>query len=271
MSFVCEINSDDIKSLPFIAGSKTYTPEEYLIRQKKDYIKYKKSKKKKHKSRLFDLFDKYGVDNCTIKKIQYVTLNPNKNQESEISLAKNRYMNKLDGKFINNYKSFKYDDNGKEITGYLFKIYYEDELPYIGALLTFTKSIYDHLEMYIKMYEEYNRRLKKGKLKKHNYRIELYDLFDEYGTENCKIKKIKDVISLGYDELNKEKWEYINSYPCINKSKYKFDPSKDSWKNNSSAKIVDDKNNFCFICGRKVKRNFADHINSENHQKNIPL
>ena len=83
----------------------------------------------------------------------------------------------------------------------------------IGYNKCYIGSTTENLSMRMVRHRSDYKRYKDGKMNK----IMSFDLFDEYGIENCKIELIENVKCETKEELLKKEGEYIRQTDCMNK------------------------------------------------------
>ena len=90
--------------------------------------------------------------------------------------------------------------------GKIYKIVGPGDMVYIGST---TESIHTRFEKHILYWH----------LRKPGNRIAAWDLFDEYGPENCKIVLLELVDAPDWNTLRVHEQYWINRIPCINKNR----------------------------------------------------
>jgi len=104
---------------------------------------------------------------------------------------------------------------------------------------------------------------KKGK-------VTSYDLFDEFGIENCKIELIENFACNCKDELQKKEGEHIRNNDCVNKyipcqtQKEYREANKDNIKDNKKKYYIDNKDN---INEKQKKYREANKEKIKNNKK----
>ena len=110
---------------------------------------------------------------------------------------------------------------------------------------------------------------KRWKDKKFN-KLTVFDIFDKYGIDNCKIYLLESVNTNSKDELTSREGHYIRTLKCVNRciaGRTKKECDKQYRKDNK------DKINqicICNICNcNYTKQNKAKHDQTKKHQDNL--
>ena len=113
------------------------------------------------------------------------------------------------------------------------------------------------------------------------HKITVYDIFDKYGIDNCKIYLLESVIAISRDELLAKEGHYIRTLKCVNRciagrtnKEYRKD-NMDKMKNYMVQYRKNNKENLyqiciCDICNcNYTKQNKAQHQKTKKHIKNF--
>ena len=110
---------------------------------------------------------------------------------------------------------------------------------------------------------------KRWKDKKFN-KLTVFDIFDKYGIDNCKIYLLESVNTNSKDELTSREGHYIRTLKCVNRciaGRTKKECDKQYRKDNK------DKINqicICNICNcNYTKQNKSHHEKTKKHQNNL--
>jgi len=103
--------------------------------------------------------------------------------------------------------------------------------------------------------------------------IKSFELFDEYGLENCQIILLESCPCNSKDELNAKEAHYIRSLPCINK--YIPGRSIAEWRNDNKEQLKEKAKQYSEINKDKIKEYsiMYNKINKEKikEQKSVPF
>ena len=89
-------------------------------------------------------------------------------------------------------------------------------------------------EMLSKRMERHRKDYRRFKRQQRNH-VSVFDLFDEYGIENCKIELIEDCVCNNIYELRRQEGHHIRNTECINKiiagrtRKERYEENKDAY------------------------------------------
>ena len=107
-----------------------------------------------------------------------------------------------------------------------------------------------------------------------------YDLFEEFGIENCKIELIEDYPCNSKNELERKEGEIIKNTACVNRyipgrtdKQYYIDNIEKIKQyrldNKDKIKQYNNKENICICGGKYTTVHKSQHINSYKHQSFI--
>jgi ribosome-interacting GTPase 1 len=131
----------------------------------------------------------------------------------------------------------------------------DDEVFYVGS--TTKKYLSQRMDSHRGSYKCW----KNGK----DYKVRVYDLFEKYGVENCRIELLQLFPCNSKDELTKKEGEYIRILNCVNKVKPNRTPQEKKtyhqiyYKNNkiykepNHNKKLDNHINYMCQCGSIIR------------------